>query len=329
MSRASFGWVIPDILGAGSGGGNAILDHVKDLSELYDQTIYTKSTIRHTIESLYGKLPDNVDVKNVITKQHDIMFATWWETVNTVLNSKAKHKAYFIQDIEYLFYPVSDSYFGAMETYQKGLIHIARGEYIKQKLNTKYCINFCADPIYRPLEGFKKTKAICYTYQPQKPHRCHQMALDALRIFKKNNPEYTVYLYGSDLNRSSQPEMYPEFINLGLLTFSDSNKLYNICELGVCFSPTNPSNIPYEMMAAGLPCLDLDTKNKQDFPDNLLYLTVPNTFVIASKIEEILKDTDRLELASRAGLHFMKNRPLGLAFNQMREAVADILEGGK
>jgi glycosyltransferase involved in cell wall biosynthesis len=155
------------------------------------------------------------------------------------------------------------------------------------------------------------------------------MALDALRIFKKNNPEYTVYLYGSDLSRSSQPETYPEFTNLGLLTFSDSNKLYNVCELGICFSPTNPSNIPYEMMAAGLPCLDLDTKNKQDFPDNLLYLTVPNTFVIANKIEEILKDTDKLELASRAGLYFMKNRPLGLAFNQMRKAVVDILEGVK
>ena len=45
----NIGWIIPDIKGGGSGGGNAILDHIKDLSELYNQTIYSQSTDKFSI----------------------------------------------------------------------------------------------------------------------------------------------------------------------------------------------------------------------------------------------------------------------------------------
>ena len=321
----NIGWVIPDIKGGGSGGGNAILDHIKDLSELYNQTIYSQSTDRLTIESLYGKLPDNVKVKNVITEHNDLIIGTWWETIKTVLKAPATHKAYFIQDLEQMFYPVSDNYFGVLETYKQGLIHIARGEYIQKSLNAPYCINFGANEVYKPL-NMPKQKAICFLYQPQKPHRCSEMGLKALRAFKQVQPEYNVYLYGSDINISAQQTEYPEFTNLGLLNFEDCNKLYNICELGICFSPTNPSNIPYEMMAAGLPCLDLNTNNKQDLKEGLLYLAQPNVYSITMSIIDALNDTDKLELTSRAGLHFMKERPLSLAFAQMRAIVEDIFK---
>ena len=273
------GWCLPDVKGTGSGGIKTIIDIVKYLSKFHDQVLTIPHTDRPVIEHYYGNLPDNVTVQRHFDDDYDLLIATWWETAKAVRLASAKHRAYFIQDSEYMFYPASSNYYKAKETYSYGLTPITMGRWLGKHFESSYSIDFCVDTdIYKDLG--KQKDSLCFLYQPQKPHRLAEIGLEALKIVKQSLPELKIWCYGSNPCGDDE-KRYPEFDFLGQLSLTGCNLLYNKCKLGVCFSATNPSRIPFEMMSAG--CQPLDINNYDDY-NGSVFVSKPNVNIIAQNI---------------------------------------------
>ena len=105
--------------------------------------------------------------------------------------------------------------------------------------------------------------------------------------------------------------------------------LYQKCRLGLVISGTNPSRIPFEMMAAGLPVVDVYRQNNLfDYPTGTVSLAHCSPHSIAEAIFRLLEDQQDWKSRIQAGQDWISKRPLQLEHQVMLESVKDHL-GGK
>ncbi|MBD9114756.1 glycosyltransferase, partial [bacterium] len=105
------------------------------------------------------------------------------------------------------------------------------------------------------------------------------------------------------------------------------NELYNKCKVGVCMSSSNPSRIPFEMMAAGLPVVDLYRENNlYDIPEDGVLLADTSPEAVATAIIKILDDDKLQQSMSKKGYEFMKNYPIEKGFEEFLNFVNNILD---
>lgn len=95
-----------------------------------------------------------------------------------------------------------------------------------------------------------------------------------------------------------------------LPTLHDLADLYRNATLGIVFSTTNPSLVPYEMMACGCPVADLDANNAlakygDDINNVFLFNTYPKKF--AQELLDIIDNDKLLELKSKSGQAWVNN----------------------
>ena len=329
-------WVLPSLI-EGSGGHRTILQNVQYLIRKgYECDVYVEDKgevknseeLRRQAETLFGKHDCRFILGYDIQGEYDIIFATAWFTAKVVrdCNSKAV-KAYFIQDFEALFNPMGDGYILACNSYGYGLKPVTIGRWLSHKMQTEYhtpsrYFDFCADRrIYRPLPDAKKEHAICFVYQPDKPRRCSVLGIEALGIVKFLRPDVKIYLYGSNIKGN----VWFEHENLGIIPLEKCNALYNKCEVGLCISSSNPSRIPFEMMAAGLPVVDLYMENNfYDMPNEGVRLAHTTPESIAQALIEILDHKETAAEMSEAGKRYMADKDLEHGFEQFYAAVSDM-----
>ena len=329
-------WVLPSLI-EGSGGHRTILQNVQYLIRKgYECDVYVEDKgevknseeLRRQAETLFGKHDCRFILGYDIQGEYDIIFATAWFTAKVVrdCNSKAV-KAYFIQDFEALFNPMGDGYILACNSYGYGLKPVTIGRWLSHKMQTEYrtpsrYFDFCADRrIYRPLPEAKKEHAICFVYQPDKPRRCSVLGIEALGIVKFLRPDVKIYLYGSNIKGN----VWFEHENLGIIPLEKCNALYNKCEVGLCISSSNPSRIPFEMMAAGLPVVDLYMENNfYDMPNEGVRLAHTTPESIAQALIEILDHPETAAEMSEAGKRYMADKDLEHGFEQFYAAVSDM-----
>lgn len=329
-------WVLPSLI-EGSGGHRTILQNVQYLIRKgYECDVYVEDKgevknseeLRRQAETLFGKHDCRFILGYDIQGEYDIIFATAWFTAKVVrdCNSKAV-KAYFIQDFEALFNPMGDGYILACNSYGYGLKPVTIGRWLSHKMQTEYrtpsrYFDFCADQrIYRPLPEAKKEHAICFVYQPDKPRRCSVLGIEALGIVKFLRPDVKIYLYGSNIKGN----VWFEHENLGIIPLEKCNALYNQCEVGLCISSSNPSRIPFEMMAAGLPVVDLYMENNfYDMPNEGVRLAHTTPESIAQALIEILNHPEKAAEMSEAGKRYMADKDLEHGFEQFYAAVSDM-----
>ena len=329
-------WVLPSLI-EGSGGHRTILQNVQYLIRKgYECDVYVEDKgevknseeLRRQAETLFGKHDCRFILGYDIQGEYDIIFATAWFTAKVVrdCNSSAV-KAYFIQDFEALFNPMGDGYILACNSYGYGLKPVTIGRWLSHKMQTEYhtpsrYFDFCADRrIYRPLPDAKKEHAICFVYQPDKPRRCSVLGIEALGIVKFLRPDVKIYLYGSNIKGN----VWFEHENLGIIPLEKCNALYNKCEVGLCISSSNPSRIPFEMMAAGLPVVDLYMENNfYDMPNEGVRLAHTTPESIAQALIEILDHKETAAEMSEAGKRYMADKDLEHGFEQFYAAVSDM-----
>lgn len=329
-------WVLPSLI-EGSGGHRTILQNVQYLIRKgYECDVYVEDKgevknseeLRRQAETLFGKHDCRFILGYDIQGEYDIIFATAWFTAKVVrdCNSKAV-KAYFIQDFEALFNPMGDGYILACNSYGYGLKPVTIGRWLSHKMQTEYrtpsrYFDFCADRrIYRPLPDAKREHAICFVYQPDKPRRCSVLGIEALGIVKFLRPDVKIYLYGSNIKGN----VWFEHENLGIIPLEKCNALYNKCEVGLCISSSNPSRIPFEMMAAGLPVVDLYMENNfYDMPNEGVRLAHTTPESIAQALIEILDHPEKAAEMSEAGKRYMADKDLEHGFEQFYAAVSDM-----
>ena len=324
--KGNIAWVIPQLL-KGSGGHRTIIQNVNALiDDGYKCDIYVGTDgldkpvdLYNRINEYYGECHADVFNDWNFVKDYDIVIATAWNTVDPVIKSNCKKKLYFVQDYEPYFFPMGDNYVMAENTYKSDISCVTIGKWLTAKLQNEFGLNcsyfdFCADlNVYKPIKSIKKEDAICYVFQPEKPRRCDKIALKALQIVKQIKPEIKIYVYGSKkrIIRNLDVE------NLGIIPIEDCNKLYNKCKVGICMSASNPSRIPFEMMASGLPVVELYRDNNlYDFPSDGCLLADTNPEAIASTILEVLDNPKLQKSMSKNGVEYMKNKPLNKGFEQ-------------
>jgi hypothetical protein len=243
-----------------------------------------------------------------------------------------KKKAYFIQDYEPWFLPMGDGYINTENSYRLGYSPITIGKWLSHKMIEEYGLSsqyfdFCADlNVYKKLENVEKENAICYIFQPEKPRRCDWIGLRALKIVKTMRPDIKIYLYGS--NTKQTPDFEAE--KLGIIPIEKCNELYNKCKIGFCISASNPSRIPFEMMAAGLPVVEIYRENNlYDFPENGIKLAEASSEAIATALLELIDNDKELAKMSKTGIEYMKDYPLEKGFEQFVEAVDNLFKEDK
>lgn len=258
----------------------------------------------------------------------DIGFATIASSARFVNDlDNVKHKCYLVQDFEAMFNPMGDGYHNAEQSYIYPLQHLTVGNWLSDVLKKQFNTDAfpaglgCDTATYFPkIDIENKEKAICFLYQPEKPRRSPDLAIHALRLVKKKHPDVKIYVYGSNapINLDFEVE------NLGLIhNLSEINELYNKCRVGLCISMSNPSRIPYELMAAGVVPVDIYRYNNLlDFRNDTSVLSYQSEFSLSSAICELLEN-DSYYLKRRDNcINFVKSRTLEWEREAMFNAVS-------
>lgn len=232
---------------------------------------------------------------------HDVCVATWWETAYAMLDNKDKFKVmfHFVQDNEAAFYPMSSDAILAENTYKQDIRYICSGPWMKAFLENKYgaradCFQF---PVNREIYNTerprtKEKKNILFFAKPEIPRRCYEIGVAALTEVHRRMPEVELIFFGSDRVKDVP---FP-VVDLGILPeISDLAELYRNADLGVVFSTTNPSLVPYEMMSCGCPVADLDMElalSKYGNDENNVFLLDIRPKRMGEQICEILHNEE-------------------------------------
>ncbi|MEK5206056.1 glycosyltransferase family 4 protein [Psychrobacillus sp. FSL H8-0510] len=330
-------WLVPYPI-EGSGGISNIFYNMNYLSSKgFECHAYVENPdgkkndkeLRMHIENYFGAISGEIFAGFNVKHKYDLIFATAWYTAKIVrdLNQDCK-KAYFVQDFEAYFNPMGEGYLLAENSYTYGLKAVTIGKWLTNKLNSEYnndskYFDFCADTsIYYPMPTVRKEKAVCFVYQPDKPRRSSAMGIEALGIVKHRLPDVKIYLFGSELRHHV---WFPHEV-LPLQTYNQLSELYNKCQVGFCISSSNPSRIPFEMMATGLPVVDIYRENNlYDLPDGGVSLAYQTPESLAEAIIQILVDEDKREEMSKFGVEYMKDKTLEYGYQQFYENVIRIL----
>lgn len=287
--------------------------------------------IEENLRRFYGCEGCGVYAAPRIDDSYDIAIATMWNTVPYVADAPCRDKAYFVQDFEPWFYPMGDSYLAAQQSYRSGLPAITIGRWLSHKLGDEFGIDtvpydFAADEnVYQDL-GMTRENAVCILYQPEKPRRCKDMTRELIAVLRKVAPETKVYTYGSDESLEMRDALVEQ---CGILSIEECAKLYNSCRAGVCISSSNPSRIPFEMMACGLPVIDIYGENTlYDYCESAVALADPTAAALATATLSVTRDPQRRASMSDAGLLFMRDRKRGDEELHFVQALEYILEPG-
>lgn len=282
----------------------------------YDVTIgvsdiaFGDSKISKYVRSLYPFSGEVFRLNRGARKFHaDVAIATQWQTVEIVKEQFGPQtkRVYLVQDLEYLFYPMGDNYLAAEDTYRQGFFHICSGPWCKAKLIKKYnavaeYFEFPVDKnIYNDNQEKERFKnRIVFFAKPEMPRRCFSLGVKALSILAKKLPNIEIVMFGS--KDISQFNFDFNYIDLSILpTIEDLADLYRSGTIGLAFSTTNPSLVPYEMLACGLVVVDLKFDNSEinyGGNEDSVLLADPFPEAIANKIFKALSLSDS-ELTAR------------------------------
>lgn len=239
--------------------------------------------------------------------------------------------AYFVQDYEAEFNPLSDGYVRGQNSYAQGLAPICIGHWLPHVLNKQFGIGAAYGglgvdtSIYYPIPGVEKKDMIAFLYQPEKWRRMPETCIAALAIVKKRRPQTEIVLYGSN----AQPNLPFEATQCGLIhDLSKLNHIYNEASVGLCLSLTNPSRIPIEYMAAGCVPVDLYRYNNLfDNPSGTSLLAYQSEASIAEAILHLLENPEECKSRRMNGIALAKQRTMKWEVDVAANAVRWLLSG--
>ena len=192
----------------------------------------------------------------------DATVATYWKTVPLLLQLPMPGRRYYlVQDFEPYFYPVGSESIQAENTYRQGLHCITLGPWLAQLMREHYGadadhFDFAVDPeVYTPVPVARAGHPrVAFYARPSTPRRAYELGIKALMLLKRSQPAVEVVFYGAD--RLAPPPPFP-VTNMGILNPWELAKLFSSCDIGLVFSTTNPSFVPFEMMACRCAVVDI------------------------------------------------------------------------
>jgi O-antigen biosynthesis protein len=122
------------------------------------------------------------------------------------------------------------------------------------------------------------------------------------------------------------PTPFP-YEHLGVASAEQLSWLFSEATVGLCLSMTNYSLIPQEMLACGLPCVDLQGASAESVfgANGPVELSPFDTFALADHVERVLEDRELWERRSQAGIAFVSGRSWDHAAEQVERALRGAL----
>ena len=328
----SIHWVIPD-LARGSGGHMTILRMVRYLETFgHSCKIWIERPTHHsdgdaayqTIVKYFQCVQAEVAMvqDGFFEQTGDVVIATGWTTAHLVQQATGfKARYYFVQDHEPEFYPTGADYLMARQTYGFDLACICASPWLEQMMSERYGrwarhfdlaydrgqYKILDDTAHR--QRFKtlpetQQRKIAVYARDHTARRCVPLILMALQILGQQRQDFEVHFYGADTLPFKETNF--SAVNHGILESNQLESLYNDCHIGVCFSGTNYSLVPQEMMACGLPLLELDTESTRAiFPEGVVTFGGPLPEQIAARLNQMLDNPAQCESQADAALKWV------------------------
>ena len=260
----------------------------------------------------------------------DVALATGWQTVPQVLRlAGVGARAYLVQDHEPEFYPTSAERAWASWTYDQGLHCIAASPWLAELLRerhgaraTHFDLGIDHDS-YRPTGVPRRDDLVAFYARAVTPRRAVPLGLLALQELHRRRPHVEIALFGD-----AQPIAAPfPHRHLGVVEPAGLARVYGEATVGLVLSLTNPSLIPQEMLACGLPCVDVASESMLACygADGPVTLATPDPLALCAAIERLLDDPALREERASAGLRWAEGRTWPRAAAQVEDGLRTAL----
>jgi len=257
----------------------------------------------------------------------DVAMATGWQTAFPVESLPGcKLKSYFVQDYEPDFYPGSAQRLWAEETYRLGFPCIAASPWLRDEMRGRYgaraeAFELGVDlDVYRPEDCDRDPATVVYYCRPSTPRRATELALLALHEVVRRRPDTHVIMFG---DRRPPAAPFP-FEWGGIVEPERLAALYNSATVGLVISLTNYSRMPKEMMACGLPVVDVNHPSVLSVfgsDGDLITATEPDPLSLADGIIRLLEDPERRARQTAAAREFVSGMTWTAAAQQVDRAL--------
>jgi len=262
----------------------------------------------------------------------DVAIATEWSTAFPVRDlPRCREKVYLVQDDEPRFFPESAEQIWAEETYRMGYRCIAYTPWMAEILEREYGLEArwfeCGtdlDTYTFAGEQGREPGHIAVYGRRETPRRAVELAIAGIANLFERRPGLRVTLFGSNVKGSAP---FP-CTDLGVQPPRELAALYRRASAGVVFSLTTHSLVAQEMMASGLPVVELDGENVSGALGSsgehvMLAEHTPDS--IADALERVLDDRQSAAAMARRARSFVEERTWERAGDQVESALREYL----
>jgi O-antigen biosynthesis protein len=325
----------------GSGGHNTIftlIDQLERMGHTCSIWMYDPHSKHHEADSVLRRriVEEFRPVRAPVHKGFagwsgaDVAIATGWDTAyQAALLPHCRARAYLINDHEPEFFATSAESLWAEQTYRLGFYGISASRWLRDLLQQRYgqhggWFPLGADrSIYHPRPVERRRDTVLFYARGFTPRRAVPLGALALEELYRRRPGTRFVLFGQD-EELTLPFPYEL---LGIVGPEQLAWQYSEASVGFCLSLTNYSLIPQEMLACGLPCVDLagaSTENEIG-RDGGVELAAADPIALADALERLLDDEQRWHQQSAAGLAFVESASWEAAARQVEQALREAL----
>ncbi len=314
----------------GSGGHATIADLVRGLEGrghqvalfVVDQQGRHGDDVAEQFAEFFGPVQGPVLLGLDAWRGADIAVATGWQTVPHVLTlPDASARAYLVQDHEPDFYPASAERLWAEWTYRQGLHCVCASPWLADVVTQHYGASATAFDLgvdhdaYRPLPTHRREDLVLFYARPVTPRRAVPLGVLALAELHRRRPEVEIAVFGE----AAELQLPFPARQLGVLEPEPLAHAYASATVGLCLSLTNPSLVPTEMMACGLPVVDLASEAMVATfgAGGPVTLAEPDPLALCDAIEGLLDDLAVRATRSRDGAALVAARSWPAAAEQV------------
>ena len=254
---------------------------------------------------MLGNTQDDLDLVS-----GDVVIATDRMSTYPVLGMKKFQKRfYFVQDYEPYFFAQGSSSILTEQSYasKNNFSCICASPWLKKRMesfgNSAISFPLAVDHnVYQPNgEQKRNNNAIAFYVRRSTPRRLYELGILALRALFDLGDYFEIITFGED----DLPDLgIPVKVrHAGILNGDALANLYRQCAVGFVLSGTNYSLVPNEMMACGLPVVDIDAEHTRiSYQPNTAVLAEATPVGLASALSRLLNDASFREITAQAGL---------------------------
>ena len=244
----------------------------------------------------------------------DVVVATGWQTVHrALLLPGAGARAYLVQDHEPEFYGTSAERTWAEETYGLGLHCVCASRWLAGLVRARYGASASHFDLgvdhdaYRPLDGVAPARERVLFYARAVTAAARGPARPARARGAAAAPDVEIALFGE-----ARPLATRFATHLGVLDARRLARHYAEATVGVVLSMTNPSLVPTEMLACGLPVVDVASEAMvATFGGDGPIALATSTPGARRAIERLLDDPRERARRSQAGIELVRGAHMG------------------